>query len=104
LGTSSAHWIEQERILDKTGKRRDDGWFGQHPDVVLVGDRAFIFYFVHPERRGGDSYGYEDYMPIEFKRSSLQIAELEVMEGVLFCDRDKGRSSLLRDSVLSTDR
>ncbi len=99
----AARWIEQGRILDKPGKRRDDGWFGQHPDVVLVGDRAFIFYFVHPERRGGDSYGYEDYMPIEFKRSSLQLAELEVKEDVLFCDRDRDGSSLLRASVLSTD-
>jgi hypothetical protein len=82
-------WTEQERVLVTPGKRRDDGWYGQHPDVVQTGDRAFIFYFVHPERTGQESFTFEDYMPIEYKRSSLQIAELGFENGVLYCDRDR---------------
>jgi len=85
----AASWTEQDRILVTPGKRRDDGWYGQHPDVVRIGDRAFIFYFVHPERTGQESFTFEDYMPIEYKRSSLQIAELDFEDGVLLCDRDR---------------
>ena len=56
---------------------------------MQIADRAFIFYFVHPERTGLESFTFEDYMPIEYKRTSLQIAELDFEDGVLLCDRDR---------------
>jgi hypothetical protein len=85
----AAHWTQQDRILVNPGKRRDDGWFGQHPDVVQIGEKAYIFYFVHSGRTGGERFEYEDIMPIEFKRTSLQIAGLELDGDILSCNRDR---------------
>ena len=50
-----------------------------------------MFYFVHPDRGNFDNpnFGYNTTAPIEWKRSSLQVAELEIVEGMLSCDRDK---------------
>jgi hypothetical protein len=49
------------------------------------GDRAYIFYFTHPGRtpanKGKDNY--------ETRRSSIQVAELEYLDGQITCDRDK---------------
>jgi hypothetical protein len=84
-------WESQGLILIDPGQRVDDGWYGQHPDIVLIDDRAFIFYFVHPGRRLFDNpeYDYNTTMPFEYKRTSLQVAELEVVDGKLICERDK---------------
>jgi hypothetical protein len=57
---------------------------GQHPDVVLSGDRAFLFYFTHPGRTGQDA----DADGPEQRRSSIQVVELFESEGRLACDRD----------------
>lgn len=62
-------------LLDKPGKGTDDQNGGHHPEVVLSGDRAFLFYFVHP--------GVPD-----MKRSSIQVVELNYADGWLTCDRD----------------
>lgn len=86
-------WAPQAMIMDQFGQRTDDGWYGQHPDVVILNDRAFIFYFVHPGRNLFDNPDFESSyiktFPFEWKRTSLQIAELEIVEGVLSCNRDK---------------
>lgn len=79
-------WTRQARLLlDTPGTGADDGVIGQHPDVVASGDRAFLFYFTHPGRRGGDARrdGYEQ------RRSSLQVVELEFSRGELTADRDR---------------
>jgi len=85
------NWEAQGLIMVDPGLRDDDGWFGQHPDIVILNDRAFMFYFVHPGRRLYEypDYDYNDTFPFEFKRTSLQVAELEIVEGVLKCNRDK---------------
>lgn len=79
-------WIKQDsRILDKGGRRTDDGVIANHADVVVSGDKAYIFYFTHPERKGNmldDTNAGE-------RRTSIQVAELEVKDGRLVCDRDK---------------
>lgn len=63
----------------------DDQVIGGHHDVVVNGDRAYIFYFTHPgrtpENKGKDTY--------EQRRSSIQVAELEYKDGIISCDRDK---------------
>ncbi|MGG4146688.1 glycosyl hydrolase [Paenibacillus algorifonticola] len=78
------HWERNGLILDQPGSREDDGTNGLHADVVVQGERAYIFYFTHPERTKGNeesTYGT--------RRSSIQAAELEVVDGVLICNRDK---------------
>lgn len=45
-----------------------------------------VFYFTHPGRVNGH---HEDSNSYELRRSSIQVAKLEVVDGVLICDRDK---------------
>jgi hypothetical protein len=80
-------WKYQGKILDKPGKRNDDGTIGKHADVVVCGERAFIIYFTHPY--GQDFPDKDGFMPLPAKISSVQAAELEVRDGKLICDRDK---------------
>jgi hypothetical protein len=80
------NWRRQEKnILQEPGKGTDDNVIGGHPDVVVNGDRAFIFYFTHPGRIAGtktrDVY--------QNRRSSIQVAELEYKDGQIVCDRDR---------------
>jgi hypothetical protein len=72
-------WTRQPRnLLEQPGTGPDDQVKGGHPDVVVSGERAFLFYFTHPGRRGGgerkDAY--------EQRRSSIQVVELEFNERV----------------------
>ncbi len=80
-------WTYQGKILDKPGRRNDDAAPGQHADVVVRGDRAYIIYFTHPY--GQDFPLKNGIMPLAARHSSLQAAELEVRDGKLVCDRDK---------------
>jgi hypothetical protein len=78
------NWERQPAsLLDKPGSGEDDQTGGHHPEVVVNGDRAFLFYFVHPGV-SADGSGERD-----TKRSSIQVTELKVGEnGWLTCDRD----------------
>jgi beta-xylosidase len=79
------HWERQPgNLLEQPGAGTDDQVKGGHPDVVVSGDRAFLFYFTHPGRRGpdADANGYEQ------RRSSIQVVELGLKDGWLACDRD----------------
>lgn len=76
-------WARQKDILAQPGSRVDDGALGHHADVLLQGERAFIFYFTHPEEKTAAGGSYEQ------RRTSLQVAELDVIGGELICDRDK---------------
>ena len=82
------HWIRQPgNILQKPGKGADDGVAGNHCDVVVRDGRAFIFYFVHPERDGRTSN--PDGSPVNTRRSVIQVAELQCSDDmVISCDRD----------------
>jgi MOSC domain-containing protein YiiM len=83
------HWERQADILNTPGTRRDDGQIARHADVVVNGERAFVIYFTHPQRATGEDYAFDAVQPLSAKRSSIQIAELELVDGVLRCDRDK---------------
>ena len=77
-------WEKQaENLLAQPGKGEDDQVQGQHCDVVVNGDRAYIFYFTHPGRRAGAPRNFT-----EMRRSSIQVAELKLKDGWLDCDRD----------------
>jgi len=68
------NWKRQpENILREPGTGKDDGAKGQHCDVVVSKDRAFVFYFVHQSPRV----------------TRLQVAELEFKDGKITCDRNK---------------
>ena len=82
----AVRWTRQlGNLLEQPGSGADDGVKGGHPDVVVSGDRAFLFYFTHPGRRGAD----EKKDGAEQRRSSIQVVELELNDGKLTCDRDK---------------
>lgn len=71
-------------LLDWPGTRPTDRAKGQHPDIVVVGDRAFIIYFVH---QSDEPEAARD--PRWHRRTVLQIAELREKDGVLSVDRDR---------------
>ncbi|UKM63847.1 family 43 glycosylhydrolase [Flavobacteriaceae bacterium GSB9] len=80
------NWKRQKNnILKTAGTGIDDKVKGGHPDVVVQGDKAYIFYFTHPgritENEGLDAY--------ETRRSSIQVAELEYVNGEIICNRNK---------------
>lgn len=79
-------WDKQPvNLLAVPGKGEDDQVMGGHPDVVVSGDRAFLFYFTHPGRRGPDAK--KD--TTEQRRSSIQVVELHEQDGWLTCKRDE---------------
>jgi hypothetical protein len=80
------HWTRQkDNLVEQPGHGPDDEVKGGHPDVVVSGDRAFLFYFTHPGRRGAD----EKKDSFEQRRSSIQVVELQFKDGWLTCDRDQ---------------
>lgn len=86
-----ARWTRQKgNLLETPGKGVDDQVKGQHPDVVVSGDRAWLFYFTHPERRGKEAD-----TPAT-RRSSIQVVELKEQGGVISADRDADTRVSLR--------
>jgi GH43 family beta-xylosidase len=84
-------WARQkENLLAAPGRGVDDQVRGQHADVVVSGDRAWLFYFTHPGRTGQKSDGYDS------RRSSIQIVELREQDGRLRADRDAPTRVALR--------
>jgi hypothetical protein len=88
-----ASWTRQpQNLLAAPGQGTDDKVKGQHPDVVVSGGRAWLFYFTHPERKDNAKQA-DDYST---RRSSLQVVELSEKEGVLSADRDSPARVALR--------
>ncbi len=85
--THADHWERQGNILSDSGTRVDDYTIGLHADVLIQEERAFVFYFTHPDRT--TKAEPPDPHPLSYKRTSLQVAELELENGVLVCHRDK---------------
>ncbi|CAM4464032.1 glycosyl hydrolase [Paenibacillus typhae] len=81
-------WERNGLILDQPGSREDDGTIGLHADVVVQGDEAYIFYFTHPGRDGSESEDTPEGR-YQSRRSSVQAARLDVIDGVLVCDRNE---------------
>lgn len=84
-------WERQGMILDKNGTRNQDSPTGAHADVVVVGDKAYIFYFTHPGRKVHsegelDKDGCYTYTN---KRTVIQVAEIVAKDGTLLAIRDE---------------
>lgn len=80
------HWTrQQDNLLETPGTGKDDQVKGGHPDVVVDGDRAYLFYFTHPGRTGPDAK--KDMT--QQRRSSIQVIELAYQDGWITCDRNK---------------
>jgi hypothetical protein len=84
-------WTAQaEPILREPGQTPTDRGKGQHADVVVDGDRAYLFYFVHqggPDLVAGDR--------LSQRRTVMQVAELQYKDGRLTCDRNAPARVLL---------
>lgn len=86
-------WQRQAgNLLQQPGQGADDGAAGQHADVVVVGDRAWLFYFTHPERKANAKQA-DDYST---RRSSIQVVELQEKDGHLTVDRNAPTRIALR--------
>jgi len=87
------NWKKQKSvILDKPSFRPEDTPSGAHGDVVVTGDKAYIFYFTHPGRKlhAEAEMDKNGNYPYDIRRSSIQVAELDVADGELIVkDRDK---------------
>jgi hypothetical protein len=81
------NWKKQPtRILEQGGTGKDDGAIGGHCDVVVNGNKAYIYYFTHPGRTKVSPAPANSFAA---KRSVIQVAELEWKDGELTCDRNK---------------
>ena len=85
--TDLLHWQAQpERLLEAPGRGPDDQAIGGHPDVVVQGDRAYLYYFTHPGR-SKDNPAPDN--STAARRSVVQVTELRYKDGKLTCDRDE---------------
>ncbi len=84
-------WTTQPgHILRQPGVHPTDRAKGQHPDIIVAGERAYIVYFVHQE---GEDQAKDN--PDWKRRSVFQIAELREKDGVLSVDRNASAHIML---------
>jgi len=81
-------WRRCSNILDLPGERTDDGTIGAHADVLVWKERAYIFYFTHPEVSKEERNDPDFVWEYRHRRTSLQVAELVYSGGELVCDRN----------------
>ncbi|CAN7166683.1 hypothetical protein LJR289_000217 [Pseudoduganella sp. LjRoot289] len=78
------NWTEQPGyILAEPGRKATDRSAGQHAEVVVDGERAFIYYFVHQKN---ETEAATD--PRWNQRTVIQVAELVYKNGALSVNRD----------------
>lgn len=84
-------WEKQGLILDKPSSRPDDKPSGAHGDVVVAGNKAYVFYFTHPgrEQHTKSQMREDGVIPYEYRRSSIQVAPLTIENGTLTSNRDE---------------
>lgn len=86
------HWNRQaENLLQSPGTGPDDTAMANHASVVVSGNQAYLFYHTHPGRIHSPPE-----TDVEFRRSSLQVVELQSENGALVCDRNQPTRIALR--------
>lgn len=83
------NWTRTGVILQKGGNRCCDGTMGNHADVLVCGDNAYIFYFTHPFFKNEDRSNKNFIMGDQEHRTCIQAAMLETDGHTIICDRDK---------------
>jgi hypothetical protein len=78
--TDCRNWERKSNILHLPGSRQMDGMVGHHPEVIVSGDDAYIFYWVAET---------DELILNSCQNCYLQVARLEFRDGELTCDRDK---------------
>lgn len=79
------NWKPQKNnLLAEPGQHPSEGQRGSHGDIVVGGDRAYLFYFTGYSK---ESMAPDD--PYAQRRAVIQVVELECKDGELFCDRNK---------------
>lgn len=87
----ATHWTAQKQnLLEEPGTIPTDRSQGHHADVIVSGNRAFLFYFVHQE--GADA---QPNVINPERRTVLQVTELHTQDGQLTCDRNAPTHVLL---------
>jgi hypothetical protein len=86
------NWKRQgKNLLSEGGLSPTDRSKGGHADVVVSGDRAFLFYFVHQGGQDADPN-----VSNAGRHSVIQVVELEYKNGEMSCDRNKPTRILLQ--------
>ena len=79
------HWtVQKENLLSKPGTIATDRSQGHHCDVIVNGNRAFIYYFTHLGEADEDPK-----LPHSRAHTVLQVAELSLKDGMLYAERDE---------------
>jgi hypothetical protein len=80
----AVNWTRVGTLLDHPGTGPDDKTFGKHPDLIVSGDRAYLFYFTQPGTAPSHADGND------LRRSSIQVVELkyDAANNTLTADRD----------------
>lgn len=95
--TDALHWERQEEnLLADAGELPTDRAPGQHADVQISGDRAFLFYFVH--QRGLDM---TPGVLGAARHTVIQVVELKYKDDKLIAHRNK--PTLVRLDVPGAD-
>lgn len=81
------NWVRNGTILSKSGKRVLDQGQAHHADVLILNDRAYIIYFNHPFIDPNIDLSTQRFA--SSNRAVIQVAELEVENEKLICDRNK---------------
>ena len=78
------NWERQPgNIVQTPGKFATDRTIGNHGDVVVLGDKAYLYYFSHASRE-------EIQRGTNPRRTTIQVVELFCEDGkTITCDRDK---------------
>ncbi|MFT3845723.1 MAG: family 43 glycosylhydrolase [Lacibacter sp.] len=89
--TDAVVWERQEKILDKNGVRKEDQPTGAHADVIVIKEKAYIFYFTHPGRKVHieGELDKDGCLAYSNKRSVIQVAEIIFKNGTLDVIRDE---------------
>ena len=84
------HWTRQEgNLLQEPGQGLYDDVAGNHCDVVVRGDHAYIYYFTHLARFRGQQPREPREEGLSPFTTFIQVAELCCEDGLtLSCDRD----------------
>lgn len=88
------NWELKNTILNKDGVRTDDSSIANHADVVVCGERAYIFYHTHPEITMEERTAPDFIWEYRHRRSSIQVAELKFDGETLTCNRDNVKLEL----------